>query len=67
MKQQMKKIMGLLILIILLIVNLNNITYADSNDETMQEQQEEFGIQEFLQNAKNYTGDFFEDIDNYRF
>ncbi len=63
MKQQMKKIMGLLILIILLIVNLNNITYADSNDETMQEQQEEFGIQEFLQNAKNYTGDFFEDID----
>ncbi len=63
MKQQMKKIIRLLTLIILLIVNLNNITYADSNDETMQEQQEEFGIQEFLQNAKNYTGDFFDDID----
>ena len=63
MKQQMIKIIRLLILILLLIMNLNSSTYADYNDETMEEQQEEFGIQDFLKNAKEYTGDFFEDID----
>ena len=63
MKRQMIKIIRLLILILLLIMNLNSSTYADYNDETMEEQQEEFGIQDFLKNAKEYTGDFFEDID----
>lgn len=34
-----------------------------SSDETLKEQQEEFGIQDFIKNSKQYTGEFFEDID----
>ncbi len=34
-----------------------------SQDETIMEQQEEFGIQDFLKNSKEYLGEFFEDVD----
>lgn len=34
-----------------------------NNSETLEEQQKEFGIQEFINNSKQYAGDFFEDID----
>lgn len=34
-------------------------SYA-SNEETIKEQQEEFGIQDFLKNSKQYAGEFFE-------
>lgn len=38
--------------------------YANANNEaTIQEQKEEFGIQDFLKNSKQYTGEFFGDID----
>ena len=37
-------------------------TYA-TNEEMLEEQQEEFGIGNFLDSAKEYTGDFFEDVD----
>lgn len=41
---------------------LNSNVYAN-NEETIQGQKEEFGIQEFLKNSKEYSGEFFEDID----
>lgn len=34
-----------------------------STEETLKEQEEEFGIQNFLKNSKEYMGEFFEDID----
>lgn len=34
-----------------------------SNEETIKEQKEEFGIQDFLKNSKQYTGEFFESMD----
>lgn len=34
-----------------------------ANDETLQSQQQELGINEFIKNAKEYTGEFFEGID----
>lgn len=57
----MKKIVVILLVILFTIIPINN-TYAD-NDETMQEQKEEFGIQDFIRNSKEYTGEFFEGIE----
>ena len=37
------------------------ITYANT-DETLEEQKEEFGIQDFIKSSEQYAGDFFEDI-----
>ena len=37
-------------------------SYAD-NSEALKEQQNEFRIQDFIQNSRQYTGDFFENID----
>ncbi len=34
-----------------------------SNDEVLASQQEEFGIEDFLEEAESYKGDFFEDVD----
>lgn len=34
-----------------------------SNEKMMQEQQEEFGIQDFLKNSEQYMGEFFTDTD----
>ena len=36
--------------------------YAN-NEEMIQDQQEEFGIQDFLKSAKEFSGEFFEDMD----
>lgn len=38
------------------------ISYAN-NEETLKEQQEELGIQDFIKNSKQYAGDFFEDLE----
>ncbi len=38
------------------------IVYA-SDEQMMEQQQEELGIQDFLKDSKQYLGDFFEDID----
>ena len=35
----------------------------DSQNQTLAEQQEEFGINDFIQESEQYTGEFFEDID----
>ena len=55
------------IMIILLLIILSNpfskYTYcAESTEETLLEQQEEFGIQDFINNSKEYGGEFFEGI-----
>ena len=63
----MKKIVCLFITIILINFPIQNI-YAntnenDSQNQTLTEQQEEFGINDFIQESEQYTGEFFEDID----
>lgn len=60
----MKNKIILLILLLLLCIP-TNISYGESrqDEQMLEEQQEEFQIEDFIQNAKQYTGDFFEDID----
>ncbi len=55
-------IIALFFMMFLLISYTNTLVYA-SKEETIQDQQEEFGIQDFLKNSKEYTGEFFEDMD----
>lgn len=50
------------IIVMVLIVFLSNLSYANDN-QTIIEQQEEFKIQDFIKNAEKFTGEFFEDID----
>ena len=57
----MKKFVGI-VLIALFILLPTSKSYSD-NEETIQEQQKEFGIQDFLKNSKEYMGSFFEDMD----
>ena len=57
---QMKKI--LIVVLALFFINFP-ILYCDaSTEETIQEQQSEFQIQDFIKNAKQYSGEFFENI-----
>lgn len=48
--------------LIMILFPLVTKVYA-SNEQTIKEQQEEFGIQDFLKNSKQYMGKFFEDLD----
>lgn len=57
----MKKLIGFLVIVLCIMFPTQN-TYA-SKEQTIQEQQEEFGIHEFIKNAEQYKGEFFEDID----
>ena len=61
----MKKVIKIVItFLILLLVIDNNISYAETSDEqTITEQQEEFKIEDFIDESKKYSGDFFEGID----
>lgn len=52
----------LLILVVCFMMVPISYVYAN-NEDTIQEQKEEFGIQEFLKSSKQYAGEFFEDID----
>ena len=58
----MKKFIYILISVIFFI-NLIMPTSSANEEETLQEQQEEFGIREFIEQAGEYSGEFFEDID----
>ena len=58
----MKKFIYILISVIFFI-NLIMPTSSANEEETLQEQQEEFGICEFIEQADEYSGEFFEDID----
>ena len=61
----MKKFIKIVIIfLMLLLVGINNISYSEtSNDETIKDQQEEFKIEDFIDESKKYSGDFFEGID----
>lgn len=57
----MKKL-NVIVLFFVIIMLVVPKCYA-STEETLKEQEEEFGIQNFLKNSKEYMGEFFEDID----
>lgn len=58
-----KKII-LIIIVWTLIISIATNSYCDNMDEnTIESQQETFGINSFVENSKKYTGEFFEDID----
>lgn len=57
-----KKLIGILISTLCLVMISVPKIYAN-NEETIQGQQEEFGIQEFLKNSKQYSGEIFQDMD----
>lgn len=65
----MNKQMKIILIIIIMIISISNanISYCTSTsniDESEIESQEKiFGISSFIQNSKQYTGDFFENID----
>lgn len=54
----MKKI----ILIFILVLMIPNQAFAETEEEIMESTQEKFNITGFLKEAKEYTGDFFDDI-----
>ncbi len=58
----MKKIIYILIIVISFLYFTMPTAIADE-EETLEEQQEEFGISEFIEQADEYSGEFFEDID----
>lgn len=58
-----KKIVLVLIIVISIIVKVNISYCSDVDENTIESQQESFGINSFIENSKKYTGEFFEDID----
>ena len=54
----MKKI----ILIFFLVLMISHPAFAETEEEIMESTQEKFNISGFIKEAKEYTGDFFEDI-----
>lgn len=65
MNKQKKKI--LIFTLIIIIVSKITFSYATnttdiSTENTLKEQQETFGISSFIEKSKQYTGEFFEDI-----
>ncbi len=59
---QMKRVIGFLVIVLIIIAWPVKNVYA-SQKETMEEQKKDFGIEEFLKNSEEYTGEFFQDID----
>lgn len=58
----MKKRILIIIFIIFLIIPINY-TYANTEEETITSQQDEFKIDEFITKSKEYSGEFFNEID----
>lgn len=59
---QMKRVIRFLVIVLIIITGPVKNVYANQ-EETMQEQQKDFGIEDFLKNSEEYTGEFFQDID----
>lgn len=58
-----KKII-LIIMVSISIISIATRSYCNNMDEnTIENQQESFGINSFIENSKKYTGEFFDDID----
>ena len=60
---QMRKVIRNLLIVLFVFVIFSMPKVYAGNEETMQEQQEEFGIEDFLKNSEQYMGEFFEDVD----
>lgn len=50
-------------IVVACVMIVGNVSYADSEMQTMKEQQEEFKIQDFIKGAEEYSGEFFDNID----
>ena len=59
---QMKRVIGFLVIVLIIIAWPVKNVYA-SQEETMEDQKKDFGIEEFLKNSEEYTGEFFQDMD----
>ena len=61
----MKKTIKIIITFLMFIlVIINNISYAEtSNEQAMEDNKEEFKIEDFIEESKEYSGEFFEGID----
>lgn len=51
-----------IIMVVVCVVSVGNVSYADSGTQMIKEQQEEFKIQDFIKGAEEYSGEFFEGI-----
>lgn len=61
---KMKKTIYILFIIIFFINIFTGYSYCNTTEEeTIKEQQEEFEVGKFLEEAEKYTGEFFEDMD----
>ena len=61
----MKKIIFTIIIFLAITgqVYINTYAVEETQEELMQEQEKTFGIGSFIENSKQYTGEFFEEID----
>lgn len=62
MKKYVKVLLTLSIPLMIVMFLFTSKSYA-TTEETIKEQQTEFGIQDFLKNSKEYMGEFFKDIE----
>ena len=59
----MKKNINIIFYIAIIFIIIPNISYSiNDTSDTLQEQQETFGISEFVKETEKYTDDFFEDL-----
>lgn len=59
--KKIRKIFFIIFIILAMIIPIN-VSYA-TEEETIDKQQEEFKIQDFIKSSKQFTGEFFADID----
>lgn len=60
------KTIKIILIIIIISIFKNTYSYADNstiNEDTLSNQKETFGINSFIENAKQFTGEFFDGID----
>lgn len=62
MKKQKKKIIIILFLLIILVFKSNS-SFAEIDSDTLDSQEQTFGINSFIKNAKEYSGEFFSEED----
>ena len=58
-----KRIIFVSILMLSIILKLTTSYCANTNENTIESQQESFGVSSFIENSKKYTGEFFVNID----
>lgn len=61
--KKLKKIILTLIILVTIILSLNISQSAGIDQETITSQSETFGINSFIEKSKQYSGEFFEEID----